>query len=112
MELNQQDLELIRAFIKRDGQDFGNVGFSEEHLDAILAQIIEGFRTEPNCRHIGLDCFSNLGICLRTLTIATGLDGDNMPIISLCPCGNLTCWGQITFNDGNKFGKLGISPLY
>lgn len=118
MKIQDLDLPLVKEFIKREAQDFRHRLNTQEKtnnwVDNLLSKINAGLSSEHGkANYLSIKSLSNVGLLNRQLVLTPDPWGPKgMVVVTLCTCGNLECWGTISFPNGKKIGKKGVQPLF
>lgn len=96
--INEKDLDLIKAFVKREAQEY-TPNKNKNWCDKIFDNIVKGVnKIKGKANYIHIKSFGNVG-CLSAqliLTVKNGKWSQEKDIdVHICACGRLEHWGSI-----------------
>lgn len=86
-----KEKELIRAFIKREAQDFSHRDYKSDWVDAVYTKVMNRYNSEKKseCSNFCIKSTTNMGLRVRELYFDYG-KRDETVYITLCPCGKIS----------------------
>jgi hypothetical protein len=101
MEINNKDMDLVKAFLARESMDYGGTwdATNEKWCAKLLKIIVANLAKHADTKWIHISSSGNVGVVIRRLHLYHKYEGKGIAIVRLCTCGDLKCWGSIVNAD-------------